>query len=319
MGDEDQLEPIDIAIEEEKAPEPVEKPVVEAKTPPVEAEKPSEEDPQAAIEALKAQIEAHKRSVAQERAAREQAERQAREYAEQATSSAAEAADGRLTAIQNAIRAVESEANSAEKTYSDALAAGDHATAAKAQRYMASMEARLLQLENGKAAIEDQIEATKNAPAKRPEITPQQRTEDPIDEWASRLTATSRNWVSQHRELFNDPRTKQRIAVAHNAAVDLEGLAPDTPEYFDFIETKIGLKKAAPVAEETSKPGRKPVPAAPVAGGGGSGGSRGNTMTLNSEMREMARNLYPDLQPAEAEKQYAMDRAAMIKAGRISA
>lgn len=324
MQDEEDLKDLEIEVpadDAQEAPKAVEEQKVNT---PAE---PAVDERDAALEELKSQIEAHKQAVARERAGREEAERRARENETRAQSYQAEAQDGRLTAISNAIRAVQSEADSAERSYADALASGDHQSAAKAQRVIASMEARLLQLENGKAAIEEQLEASKGQPQKSFPV--ERQAPDPIEAWADTLSSQSASWVREHRDAFRDPAVVRRIGAAHSAAVELEGIQPDTPEYFAFIETRIGLRKPERPAEPEEKPSqprsddgkyaRKPVPAAPVASGGPSaGGNSAKTITLSAEMREIAASLFPDLPKAEAEKKYAQSRALLMREGKIS-
>lgn len=323
MSDEDELKPVEIDLDapeiekkNDSPGEPDEKPVEKAAEAPPPPEKAAEGNRESALEDLKAQIEAHKRAVAQERAAREAAERQAREYESRVGGYESEAQDHRLTAINNALRAVQAEADSAERIYADALAEGNHAQAAKAQRAIAALEARALQLENGKAAIEDAAQARQRQPAPIPR---QQPAEDPIEAWANQLTPQSAAWVRQHRDRLADPAVQRRVAAAHSAAIELEGLEAESPEYFRFVEERLGMRKSETKPAEPAAPARKPVPSAPVGAGGAGGGRSERTMTLTAEMRSVAHNLYPELTPAQAEKQYALDRAALIKEGKISA
>lgn len=309
MTEEDDLQSISIEIPEEEA-------VKSAETP---KETPKPNDHEAALADLRAQIDAQKEYAARERSAREEAERRARENAEAASRAKSDAQDGQLTAIQNAIRATSAEAEGAEKAYADALQAGDYAQAAKAQRLMASAEAKLLQLENGKSALEERLEAEKTQkpdpiPARQPQV-------DIVEQWASTVSPQSAAWLRSHGDAIRqDQSLLRKIGAAHDAAIHLEGLAPDSPEYFSFIEGKIGIgtKKAEQPRQETPlAPARKPVVATPVSNASSSSPRGGSTITLSPEMREMARQIYSDLPPHEAEKAYARDRMAMIKEGRI--
>lgn len=324
------LEPVSIEI-----------PVDEPQKNGAETEKPvSRPDPEADLESLKATIETHKRAVEEarqqtlaERAAREEAERRAFENERYAQAATAQAQDGRLTAISNAIRAMNSEAENAERALSEALSAGDSAMAAKAQRHLAGVEARLLQLENGKAALEEQLqEQVQRLRQQQQQPQPQRREPqqnvDPVEQWASTLSKPSADWVRSNADALRDQRVVRKIGAAHSYAVDVKGIEPDTPEYFNFIEQEIGLRQHNDSAAENKEQPRtssgqfapkKPVPAAPVSSAGASSGrTRGETITLSAEMRDVAHSMYSDMSPQDAERQYAMDRAAMIKSGRLS-
>jgi hypothetical protein len=310
MTDENTLEDIEIKLPDEETPEkpadaPEDEPVVskpETKT----------VDPEAALEDLRGQIEAHKQAVAQERAAREEAERRARESQVRADQYDAEAKDGRLTAITNAIRAANVESDQAEKMLADALEQGDHKAVAKLQRFLSQNEAKLLQLENGKSILEDRLKT----PQREQPVT--RRNDDPVEAWANTLSAPAASWVRSHRDVVSDPVKMKKIGAAHQSAVELEGIQPDTPEYFAYIESKLGMREPEPAPRPATSQ-KKPVPAVPVSPGSGSSLRRGEngSIILSVAERDHAHYCYPDLSHAKAEERYAADKVAMQRAGRM--
>jgi hypothetical protein len=102
-----------------------------------------------------------------------------------------------------------------------------------------------------------------------------------------RSELTAARWLRQNKEHVNDPRKINRMFRAHEDAVD-DGLTPDTPEYFAFVEDRLGIAAAKQVS-----PPRRQVspPSAPVSRESGSGGvpGRSNVVRLTSEEREAAR------------------------------
>lgn len=289
----------------------IEIPVEEGRTEIVPDKKPEAvvEDTSALAD-LKAQIEAHKEATKREREAREAAERKAREEAEKAKQASVEVQDNRLTSISNALKAATSEAEIAERALVEALRASDYDAAGKAQRLIAAAEAKILQLENGKAALEEQKrEAPKREEPKR----------NDVDSWIDSLSPRSADWMRSHREFVGDQTMMNKIGAAHNFAVSAKGILPDSDEYFAFIEESIGLRKPEAEAEPAPKPKpQKITPSAPVVNGKQAASVRGEVMTLSPEMRQVAWELYSDRSRADAERQYAIDRANMIKSGRLA-
>ena len=119
-----------------KEAEAEEAPAVE----PERLKKPVVDEREKALKELRAQYEQQKRIAEAEREARKQAEQYARQQAQQVYSAKNEVQDSNLKIILNAIDATEQAAVNAERDYANAMAAGDYAMAAKAQRLMAQAE-----------------------------------------------------------------------------------------------------------------------------------------------------------------------------------
>jgi hypothetical protein len=185
--------------------------------------------------------------------------------------------------------------------YSQALSAGDYDAAAEINDRIADMAAKILDLENGKAAMEAQ--------AQQPQQPQQQQPGDSVEAFASRLTPRSASWVRSHPEYVRNPRLNQKMIAAHNMTV-ADGHAADSEDYFANVEGLLGVRKA-PVAEEPlSSASRRstPPPAAPV-----SRETRGgNVVRLTSEEREMA-----DMMKMTPEE-YAKNKVALKKEGRLN-
>ena len=193
-----------------------------------------------------------------------------------------------------------------------AMASGDYSAAADAQEAMADTKAKLLQLENGKAALQEQLR------------NPVQRVDAPVDAveaLASQLSPRSAAWVRAHPEYARNPRLTQKMVAAHNL-VTADGMAPDTDEYFESVERVLGVSAppsaSVAAAEEPMSAAAAPAQrrsspaAAPVSRSGSPGNSRPNVVRLTAQEREMAQMV------GQTPEEYARNKLALIKAGKIT-
>lgn len=287
-------DPIEIELTEEPAgEEPV---VVVEKT----EEEPENKDPvDNSLETLKEQLE-------RERQARAEAERRANEAAQSAYQAQAEAQDSNLHLVTNAIETVNQTQSILKANYRDAMSAGDYDTAAEIQSEMSANAAKLLQLEQGRQALE----AAPRQEAPRP------YTADPVEALASQLSPRSADWVRRHPEYATDPRLYNKMLAAHNLAV-ADGINPDTDDYFSSIEDTLRIRSRDEYEDVTSSAAkplqrRSAPPAAPVSRSGTGTGTRSNRVTLTAEEREMASMM--GMTPEE----YGRNKLALKKEGRMN-
>lgn len=284
--EDDKIDEIEV-VEVEKGPENSKKEVSE---------------PEEGIQELKAKLE-------QERNARLEAEKRARMAYETAADAKNEVQDTNLQLVKNAIDTVKRNNEILKYNYSEAMAVGDYNKAAEIQETMGMNSAKLMELERGRAHME-------NAPKVVAPEPP--RPSDPVEALASQLSPRSADWVRRNPQCVTDPRMYQKMVAAHNLAV-ADGYAPDTDDYFGMIEDtlKIGrrvnidqdddpMSGAAKVTQRRSAP-----PAAPVSRGGGGTGSRPNEVRLTREEIETARDL------GMTEKEYARNKMLLKKEGRL--
>lgn len=284
-------DPIEIELTDET---PTEEPVI------VEKAEEKEPDPvDDGLEALKQQLES-------ERKARAEAERRANEAAQTAYQAQAEMQDSNLHLVVNAIETVNQTNSILKSNYRDAMAAGDYDLAAEIQAEMSSNAAKLLQLEQGKQALE-------NAPRGE---APRPYTADPVEALASQLSPRSADWVRRNPQFATDNRLYQKMIAAHNLAV-ADGIDPDTDDYFASIEDTLRVRSRNDY-EDASSAAAKPVqrrsapPAAPVSRSGTGTGTRPNRVTLSAEEREMAN--FMGMTPEE----YGRHKLALKKEGRMN-
>lgn len=225
------------------------------------------------VDALKAQVEEAKRQREADRLGREEADRRAAAAAaeaararEDANRFRTEASDNRLNAVVTAIDNVSKEAEMAQARFEAAAQNGDYKALALAQREISQAEARLLQLQNNKAALEDEA---KNPQQRQTETTPAYT--DPVERYVAtgRITPRSAEWVRSHRDVvLPDGNVKPEVIRAHWSALG-EGLTPDTNEYFAHIDQKLGYgapqqDRQQPAQVVNIETRRAPVATAPV-------------------------------------------------------
>lgn len=272
-------------VEVVKAEEVVEKPQIE---------------PAEGIEALKAQLE-------REKAARIAAEKRAHEAAEASVKAQTEVQDSNLSLIVNAIETIKQNAEVLKTNYRDAAAAQDWDRVAEIQQAMSTNAAKLLQLEQGKEALEQ---------APKPKAPPPPQI-DPVEALASQLSPRSAEWIRRNPQFVTDPRSYQRMIAAHNLVIN-EGVPADTDEYFAEIETILKVRKAPPpepvedaMADAAKVTQRRSAPpaSAPVSRGSA---SRPNVVRLTPAEREIAASMQM------TEQEYAKNKLALQKEGKLN-
>jgi hypothetical protein len=261
-----------------------------------EAKKPPEKPvvtPEDGIAKLQQQLDAEKKRADDEQAAREAAERREQEAKKEAAAAKNDSQDNQLHLVTTAIEKVTQSNDILESKYAEALAAQDYAGASKINREMQTNSAQLIQLEAGKKMLEQR------AKAPPPEST------DVVEDFCSRLTPKSADWVRAHPDYVRNPDKNQEMLAAHNL-VTARKIKADTPTYFQEIEKILGLTKAAPPADDVitvddtalsdaARPTRSTAPAgAPVSRSGNGSGGRPNQVTLTPEQAEIAYLNFPD-------------------------
>ena len=292
---------IDFDAVEKAAKEP------EIKIEEAKEEAPAEISPEDGIETLKKRFE-------EERLARIEAEKRAEAAARAAHEARGQVDEGNLQLVTSAIDTLKRETDILKANLRAAMATGDYSAAADAQEAMADAKAKLLQLENGRAALQEQ--------AKNPRMHPQQiPAYDPVETLASQLSPRSAAWVRAHPEFARNERLTQKMVAAHNL-VTADGVQPDTDEYFETVERILGVQAPtastaaaeAPMSAAAAPAQRRSSPAAaPVSRSGtGTGGGSPNVVRLSADEREMAKMM------GMTAEEYARNKLALIKDGKLT-
>lgn len=182
-------------------------------------------DPEEGVDLLKKQLEASKAEAAAN-AARANAAEQGQVAAK------TEVQQTQVQLVESAIGAAKQTIDALEVQLADAYAVSDFTAVAKLQTQVMRKTAEQLALENG-------LERLKAAPKPRPEPP-----SDPVEAFASSLTAPAGAWIRSHPQYVTDPRLNAQLAAAHNLAV-AEGIALDTPDYFARVEGVLGVSQRA--------------------------------------------------------------------------
>jgi hypothetical protein len=280
-----------------------------------EEAEPAEEAPKAKDDEISPElgIEALKKQLEMERNARAEAERRARAAENTASKASYEVQDSNLQLIVSAIESVNRSNVMLKRDYAAAMQAGDFEKAADVQSQMSINGAKLLQLENGKAALTERL---KTPPKQQPEMP-----DDPVEAVASQLSPRSAEWVRAHPECVRDKRLYMKMVGAHNIAI-ADGFQADTDEYFAEIERQMGYRKPQKTVQQdedeeptsmAAKPAARkpPTPAAPSSRAASNGTGGRNAVTLTREEREMASVM--GMTPEE----YAKNKIALKKEGKL--
>jgi len=141
-------------------------------------------------------------------------------------------ASSELSIIEGGIQQLTTNKEILKANYATAMSEGNFALASEINAEMAKNAAQLLNLENGKIAIETR--------PKREERRAAVQSNDPVEVLASRLAPQSAAWIRAHPEYARDPKKNAKMMGAHYKAL-AEELAPNSPEYFAFVEKDLGI------------------------------------------------------------------------------
>lgn len=303
----DEQEHIEVELEEPKKDDDLkveveEEPKLEAKE--VKVEKAEEIAPEEGIQELKKRLEYEKQ-------ARLDAERRAQQANNQVNRAYQEVKDSNYQLVTNAIETVKSRAEMLKTAYRESMSVSDFDKAAEIQQAMIENDRQLSDLKRGKKALKEQM---KEAEAQQIHPVPPP-IEDPIERMAQSVSPISARWIRDNQDALRDSRNVGKMFRAHEDAV-VDGIVPDTPEYFSFIESRIGIRKyqeeaPEPLSAAAAPSPRKSIspPAAPVSRGNG---SRPGTVRLSREQAETAKMM------GMTDKEYATAMLALQKEGKLS-
>lgn len=291
---------IEVVVPEDGASEAKNETVVEIQDElPLEADKSSDEndgDVQKELKKLKKRLE-------KEKEARKQAEESARQATHKLNSAYEKVENSDLQLVSTAIETVKRENEYLKYNYKEALQVGDYDKVAELQEAMSGNAAKLLQLENGKVALENK---------------PRQVNSDPVEQFAAQLSPRSADWIRRNPQCVTDPRLQQKMIAAHNLAI-ADGYSADTDDYFGFVEQTIGLRKAkreesrdeedTPLSSASKPMQRQAAPPAAPANQGGS--TRSNVVRLTRAEADTAKMF------GMTEQEYAKHKIALQKEGKL--
>lgn len=262
----------------------------------------SETDPEKAIKKLNKQLKKEKK-------AREKAERMASEANLHVRQAYAEDHETKKQLLASAIDKLKTDNSIYTAQYAEAMSVNDYEKAAQIQQALALNANKLSELETG-------YDRMKVSQPQIPDIARPKSELDNIIDAVSKQSPKSAKWLKQNKDHLDSDKMIRRMFRAHEDAVD-DGIRPDSDEYFEFIEDRLGLrqkqekqrqKEEDSVMSSASKPVKSVQPSpAPVE----RYSNRPNVVRLTALEAQTARDL------GMTEKEYAMNKLALQKAGRM--
>lgn len=282
MADNDGV--VDINLGDTSANEKVEAapPGVEIVDEPVNSDEKGPRSVEKALKKLNKKLE-------KEREARVAAENRATMAEQRAYAAHGEVSDTNIHLVASAIDSVRRDQEILKAHLRDAMAIGDFDKAADIQASMTSNFNKLNQLESG-------YEEMKNAPRPVAPVAPPPLEENLVDDLISRVTPKSADWLRQNRKHLPDSRSIRIMARAHEDAVD-HGMAPESDDYFRFVENRLGIgsSRNAPEVDDAMSDSAKVTqrrgspPSAPVSRSPAGSPPRSGVVQLTREEVEAAR------------------------------
>lgn len=263
------------------------------------------------------------------RSAATEAERQAREYAGNAQQATKVAQSHELDSVNNALGSAQREMEALEGKLATAMEAGEFGTVAKLQGQIGKQGAMLVNLEQGKAILEQRA---KEKPAQQQPRSPEEQREAYL---RSRTPETAA-WLRANPRFFTDAAFRQKVESADGYVANILGVSRDSPEYFQKIEETTGMRQAATSAAgvaverssdqqqvESPKMPTRPAPAAApsrtVPASRSSENASGDRITLTRDEYDAAQWMFPRQKPDDPAPHvvYAKNKQALVQEGRV--
>lgn len=263
------------------------------------------------LAAMREEVEAKKKEVEEEQARRRATEAELAKARQEVESTMGESVRSRELAINNFIAANEQERQTISAKIAQARAAGNVAAEMENIEKLADLRFQRRQAEQQLAAIKEAKESEAQKLAARRE----QLKNDPL----SVFTPTTRTWLEAHPDAQPGARNWNKARAADILAQE-EGLKPDTPQYFAFVEKQLYPQQQE--GEGTEPPTRTRVAsnAAPPSRGNGAGQAKSDTrrVKLTDSERDLALRLTSlGKTPEERLANYAKNKMAAIQRGEI--
>jgi len=302
MNDDNERIPVDITPDKDDSADKLDVVVLEDDQVPAQAEDSEENDPLKAIEKLKKKLK-------KEKEARQEAEERAQQAAFQAQKASYEVEDTQMHLVANAIETIKRDNEILTANYAESMRNGDYEGAARIQMALSQNSSNLKQLEDGHVRMQEEVRNKPAPPAEPPQVL---KPKQQIDQIISQVSKPSAQWLKENRDHFDNEKTINKMFRAHGDAVD-DGIEPDTPEYFRYIEKRLGLNQdehgGSPMSSAAKPSSRQaPPPSAPVNRDSG----RANVAHLTRAQADTAKAL------GMTEKEYAMHMIALQKEGRLT-
>jgi len=264
---------------------------------PVEADEP-EEDAYAALEAQFKSLEAERNRVVAER---DNERRRVSELEQTQNAAQLNEMQNHKLIIEHAIAATNTELEEAKRAYREARQLGDVDAELAATEALSDAKDKQRQLVAGH---EEVVRRIQNPPAVQ-----QQKQAAPAGDEIERMITENfphpkdQAWLRAHRDDIFGNEKRRDLAVAVERTARLKDLAPNSDEYYAYLDREMGYNavteeppqrtapaKAKPVTEPPAPQGRKaPLPGAPVSRS--NGGSGGDVERASPALKQLAKDL----------------------------
>lgn len=266
----------------------------------------------AAIDDLKQQIEASKAASAQRLAEKD---RQIQEVATRAAHAERRVVETQRSSVGTVLDSIVREKEVLKRDLRAAFDAAEHEKAAELQDKLSLLNARMVEAEKGKQALDEEIQRPQSVQAI-----------SRAEQVARGTSPRSAAWIRAHSDLFSTEEKFQTIARAHNYALS-EGAREDSDDYFRLIEQRLGLNgESRPNSgRDAARTTEAHAPmAAPVTRDAHAAPGRGNSdniVRLTAGEQEQAKmdrdSLFPKMSDADAYRMYAVNKRALQSEGKI--
>lgn len=274
---------------------------------------PDPSDPQVVAQQLREQLTATENRYQQQLNAARAAQERERQAAERLQSVYQDKSVLEFSNVSNALETAQLRGEQLQAEHARALEVGDYTKSSQLQMEMSRIATRIETLENGKA----QLEQNRNQQLLQPAQQPRQMSEaERIEADLSRFDARAVTWIKKHTDAsgmpkyYTDPQFQARVIGAANLALG-NGMAENSPEYFDFVERTAGVSSQ----NNNQSQGRSVPVAAPARSAGNFSQNRTqNSNHIPAEAARMAKTMGVDPVDYWAEVQ-RMDRSGEFKQG----
>lgn len=194
------------------------------------------------IDDLKAQVEKARRESAERRAT---GDREIQAALQRASAAEARETVAKRDHVGTIMEKLAADKDAAKRDLKLAHEAGDFDKVADAQDRISMANARIVEAEKGKLALEDEI----RTPQRQPQASPN----DPVEAVARTMTSRrAADWIRQHPEAVFMGRVSDNALAAHESALS-SGLADGSDEYFAYLDAAVTQRHAEPRQERQER------------------------------------------------------------------
>lgn len=223
--------------------------------------------------------------------------------------------------VDTELRSAEEKLASARATFKAAFEAADPDAIADAQQEISEASSDLRDLRRKRETTE-RTEERRGAEGRVDTELPA----DPVERFivSNRMSERNATWLRNHPECVTDEEKYYQMHAA-DARARRDNVRPGSDEYYTYMEKELGFDtrrsgrrdddRGSDERRDERRPASERRPAAPPSrdpSGPDGRPSRPSSVRLNADEREMAQLSFPDMKPADAEREYARNKAELM-------